>query len=642
MVARFLFLLVLLAPFAAHAAFQTRSPATCISFDIGNPNWGNPDRAQTSNDADATATVNDNQTTDALVCLQYGFSIPAGATVLGIIVRVERSATAGGSPKRDAIMRILKGGVAEPADRSTATNYTTGDVVEDHGGATDLWGTTWTDADINDANFGAAFAAQKAGGAGGAATVSVDHMEIEVHYTQPPPAPTLVSPADGAIELTSTPNFTWNAVVDPDGDTVTYDLQADDSGCGFPSPELDQSAIAATSFTPGTAMPNATYCWRVRAVDQHGAAGPWSASRSVTISASGPLSQTASPGRCVSVNVGNPNWNNPDRAESSNNSHARSRIGDNQETDALVCDQYGFSIPANAVILGIVVSVERRTSDVTFVAPTQDFLMRVMKAGVVEAADRSTATAYTLADVVEDHGGAADLWGTVWTPADINDPGFGARFMAQKAGGQGGNVDVDVDHIGITVHYSIPAVVTPAAFNAFETSTAAGAIAGVITTKVAGSAFSLDVVAIVGGAQMAAFTNAVTVELLGNTVLGTPLDAQNCPTSSTLVQTVSPDPTVTAGRSTVSFAAVANAWRDVRVRVSYPVGAPTVIACSTDNFAIRPASVSVAASDADWQSAGTARALGNAGAESGSVEDPASENAPATMKELTLAVSGMT
>lgn len=155
-----------------------------------------------------------------------------------------------------------------------------------------------------------------------------------------------------------------------------------------------------------------------------------------------------------------------------------------------------------------------------------------------------------------------------------------------------------------------PPITAPGSFNAFETSTAAGAITGVIRTRIAGTAFSLDVVAILAGAQQVTFTDAVIVELLGNTALGTPLDASNCPTSFTLVQTVAPNPTITGGRSTVSFAAVPNAWRDVRVRVRWPTSAPTVTSCSTDNFAIRPASfASFAITDTDWENAGTGRSL---------------------------------
>lgn len=163
-------------------------------------------------------------------------------------------------------------------------------------------------------------------------------------------------------------------------------------------------------------------------------------------------------------------------------------------------------------------------------------------------------------------------------------------------------------------------IVTPGSFNAFETSTGAGAIAGVIRTRIAGAAFSLDVASISGGAQQAGFNDTVIVELLGNNTLGVALDAQNCPTSSTLLQTVAPNPTITGGRSTVTFAAVPNSWRDVRVRVRWPTSSPTVTWCSTDNFAIRPnAFTSFGVTDNDWQTAGTGRVLGNTAAPPGGV-----------------------
>ncbi len=178
-------------------------------------------------------------------------------------------------------MRLVKAGTIQATDRSTTTTYTTGDTVETHGGPTDLWGTTWTAAEINAANFGAAFAATtKPDPAGQAHTITVDHIEITVYFTfanNPPPAPSLLSPADAATVTTATPTFTWTAVVDPDGHTVTYEIQADDNGAGFPTPEINQTGLATPTFTPGSGLANATYSWRARAVDQFGAIGPWSA-----------------------------------------------------------------------------------------------------------------------------------------------------------------------------------------------------------------------------------------------------------------------------------------------------------------------------------------------------------------------------
>ena len=617
---RLIVLIAMLLPMVAHAHTQTRSPSTCVTFDLGggNPAWANADRAQTSNNSDADVDLNDNDTSDALVCYDYGFAIPGGATVFGIVVNVERATSSGGSPRRDALMVVLKGFAATPADRSTTTNYTTTDVVEPHGGATDLWGATWTPAEINDIGFGMGFAAQKAGTTGGAETVFVDHVEIEVHYSQPPAAPNLVSPADGAVVNTSNPTFTWTAGADPDGDTVSYQLQADDSGCGFGSPELDQSGIGGTSHVAGGGLANATYCWRVRAIDEHGLVGPWSATRNVTVNAAVVTSQTGNPGVCANVGgIGTEAWSNAGNAASDNGSYA-TVVLDGDTSNWLRCLNYSFSIPAGATILGIELNVERRSSR-TQNGGSDDAGVRLVKGGTIQPTDYETDANYgTATNVVETYGGSNDLWGNTWTPAEINAANFGAVFAATKPSGGGAAHTVSVDFMSITVYYTLPVVVDPGSFNAFEAATAPGAITGVITTKVAGVAFGLDVVAISAGAQLATFSNSVTVDLLGNTALGTPLDGNNCPTAFTVVQTVSPA-AIAAGRATVNFAAVANAWRDVRVRVRYPVGAPTVTSCSTDNFAIRPASFALSASDLDWETAGTGRALTNAGASGGVV-----------------------
>ena len=150
---------------------------------------------------------------------------------------------------------------------------------------------------------------------------------------------------------------------------------------------------------------------------------------------------------------------------------------------------------------------------------------------------------------------------------------------------------------------------TPGSFNTFETSTAPNAISGVIKTKVAGAAFGLDVVAISAGAQMSSFGANVKVELLANS--GGGYGADNCPLAGSVVETIA-SAAIAGGRSTVSFAAVADAYRDVRVRVSYPAVAPTSASCSTDSFAIRPnALVNLAVTDNDAQTPGTARALSN-------------------------------
>jgi hypothetical protein len=266
---------------------QKQSLINCSTLGGGGAAWTNPERAESSNDLYATASV-DGTTTNPLQCVNYGFAIPSTATILGIEVAVERksNSTANGG-SQDASVQLVKGGAVLAANRATATSYTTADVTETHGGPADLWGTTWTPADINAANFGAQFSATKASVAGPAHTVSVDRIQIVVYYNTPPPTPTLLTPANSAILTAGTPAFDWTDVLDDDFDTLTYDLQVDNSGCSFASPEIDQTGLAASTYTPGSALADGTYCWRVRAVDSAGLAGAWSTTFSFTINSVG-------------------------------------------------------------------------------------------------------------------------------------------------------------------------------------------------------------------------------------------------------------------------------------------------------------------------------------------------------------------
>jgi len=174
-------------------------------------------------------------------------------------------------------------------------------------------------------------------------------------------------------------------------------------------------------------------------------------------------------------------------------------------------------------------------------------------------------------------------------------------------------------------------------FNAFQSSTAAGAISGVVKTKVSGLAFNdLSVVAIVGGAQFSGFNDSITIDLIGNNTTGVALDANNCPTTfSTVLSSFTV--TINGGRKdNINFAAIGNSWRDVRVRVQWPTTSPTITRCSTDNFAVRPSTITISAHDATWETAGTTRALANTGATGGNVHKASTSAAGAGARPFTL------
>lgn len=171
----------------------TLNPTACANDNsVGTVNWTNPGNALTSNDARATASV-DGTTTRYLLCDGYGFAIPAGATITGIIVNLERrSSSTGNGGSNDSSVRMVKGGVIVGNNGATTTDWPTTEAVEAHGGSADLWGTTWTPAEINAADFGVAVSATKPNSGGAAHTVSIDLVQITVHYTLPldcsPPA----------------------------------------------------------------------------------------------------------------------------------------------------------------------------------------------------------------------------------------------------------------------------------------------------------------------------------------------------------------------------------------------------------------------------------------------------------------------
>ncbi len=163
-----------------------------------------------------------------------------------------------------------------------------------------------------------------------------------------------------------------------------------------------------------------------------------------------------------------------------------------------------------------------------------------------------------------------------------------------------------------------PAAAVPAGFNAFESSTAAGSVTGVIKTKVASSAFGLDVVALkTGGTAIeTAFAGNVKLELVDASAGG------SCG-AYTLIRNLGTLTYAAAdqGRKTLAGINEPNAWPNTRVRMTYPAtGVPTITACSTDNFAIRPASFgSAAASDLTSTTAGAARTLANSAVTGGNV-----------------------
>lgn len=153
---------------------------------IGAFVWGGTGSTFTSNDVRAFASDAGGGSSNYLTAQGFGFTIPVGSSIDGILVEIEHSSNidSGSDYIVDNVLKLIKsdGTIAgtDKADRST--HWPTTDAYISYGGATDTWGLGWSNADINNANFGVALSIEA--DVGGDATARVDHIRITVYYTE--------------------------------------------------------------------------------------------------------------------------------------------------------------------------------------------------------------------------------------------------------------------------------------------------------------------------------------------------------------------------------------------------------------------------------------------------------------------------
>jgi hypothetical protein len=102
--------------------------------------------------------------------------IPSSASILGIQLNVALYAS-GANVARDTTIQLLKGGTPV-ANRATNSLLGTTDITLVYGGATDLWGTTWTPSDILNIDWYV-----QVTGTGTAGNIYVDGVGILVYTT---------------------------------------------------------------------------------------------------------------------------------------------------------------------------------------------------------------------------------------------------------------------------------------------------------------------------------------------------------------------------------------------------------------------------------------------------------------------------
>jgi hypothetical protein len=173
------------------ASLGPLSPQTAADYtgtgSVGTVAWASPSSAITSDSVYASASMASTAVSHYLTVTNFGFTIPAGSTINGITAEVqENSATSSKGTVVDNSVLAVKGGVVGGTSQATATTWPAANSFVTYGGASNLWGQTWTPSDINSNGFGIGISAKNVkAGSGATLAANIDYVRVTVSYTAP-------------------------------------------------------------------------------------------------------------------------------------------------------------------------------------------------------------------------------------------------------------------------------------------------------------------------------------------------------------------------------------------------------------------------------------------------------------------------
>lgn len=129
-------------------------------------------------------------------------------------------------------------------------------------------------------------------------------------------------------------------------------------------------------------------------------------------------------------------WSNPTNVYASDGSYATCAVN-NTTSDPLRCTNFGFSIPSAALITGVTVYVERKSSSTL----TLDNSVQLVYAAAAIGTDKSTGATWPTADAAATFGGTNDTWGYALTPAIVNSSTFGVQLKVSSTASRTASVD---------------------------------------------------------------------------------------------------------------------------------------------------------------------------------------------------------
>ena len=122
------------------------------------------------------------QYSEYLQGIHYGFGIPVDATITGIEVRINRLAVGPPPSIFDTEVSLVINDVVVGDNKASALPWPTSFETATYGSPTDLWGTSWTPAQVNSDGFGVVIAANRGNQGQSDKYATVDTMQITVYF----------------------------------------------------------------------------------------------------------------------------------------------------------------------------------------------------------------------------------------------------------------------------------------------------------------------------------------------------------------------------------------------------------------------------------------------------------------------------
>jgi len=161
---------------------------------------------------------------------------------------------------------------------------------------------------------------------------------------------------------------------------------------------------------------------------------------------------TRIPADAANVLVGGerPPWTNPINAKTADGQNAIVALQPDKPSDRLNVASFGFQIPANATIKGVLVEVIR--SSITGTVQDNNVNLEVAQDERVPP-KKVSSTTWTTATTTARYGALDDTWGVALTPAMINAGIFGFNIGATQPGR---TATANVDEVKMSVRYCVP------------------------------------------------------------------------------------------------------------------------------------------------------------------------------------------